>query len=64
MPCRGLIQALQKRQHALAMSRRFVEALMKDAEWLAKLEKAQTMAEVERVLSGFGKVKGFKVMEV
>ena len=40
MPCSGLIQALQKRQHALAMSRRFVEALMKDAEWLAKLEKA------------------------
>ena len=64
MPCRGLIQALQKRQHTLAMSRRFVEALMKDAEWLAKLEKAQTMAEVERVLSGFGKAKGFKVMEV
>ena len=64
MPCSGLIQALQKRQHGLAMSRRFVEALMKDAEWLAKLEKAQTMAEVERVLRGFGKAKGFKVMEV
>ena len=38
-----------------------MEALLNDKEWTVKLEKAETKREVERVLRGFAKAKGWKV---
>jgi len=48
----------------IALKRQVVEALMADSEWRVKLEKAETMREVERVLREFAEKKGYRVAEV
>ena len=47
-----------------AVKRAVLEALLNDSEWLAKLEKAKSWGEVERVLRSFAEAKKMKVKEV
>jgi len=47
-----------------AVKSKVLEELLHDPEWSRKLEKAETMCEVERVLRGFAVAKGLKVAEV
>jgi len=47
-----------------AVKRELVEQLLKDSEWLAKLEKAKSWGEVERVLRSFAEAKKLKVKEI
>ena len=47
-----------------AVKRAVLEALLNDSEWLAKLEKAKSFGEVEKVLRKFAEAKKLKVKEV
>jgi len=41
-----------------------LKQLLSDPEWLCKLEKAISAAEVEHVLREFCEVKGFKIVQL
>ena len=47
-----------------AVKRAVLEALLNDSEWLAKLEKAKSWGEVEKVLRLFAEAKKLKVKEI
>ena len=47
-----------------AVKRAVLEALLNDSEWLAKLEKAKSFGEVEKVLRKFAEAKKLKVKEI
>jgi len=41
-----------------------VKALLDDAEWSRKLDKAQTNRDVQQVIREFARAKGFKIKEI
>ena len=47
-----------------AVKRAVLEELLKDSEWLDKLEKAKSFGEVEKVLRLFAEAKKLKVKEI
>ena len=47
-----------------AVKSKILEELLHDPEWSRKLEKAETMREVESVLRGFAVAKDYKIVEV
>ena len=49
---------------AIAVKTEVLKELLSDPEWRAKLEEAETLEDVARVLKGYAKAKGLKVMEV
>ena len=51
-------------KNMFAVKRELVEQLLKDSEWLAKLEKAKSWGEVEKVLRKFAEAKKLKVKEI
>ena len=46
-----------------AVKREVLEALLRDPEWTAKMEKAEKSEEVEKVVIDFCRVKGYKVIQ-
>ena len=42
----------------------FVKALLDDAEWSHRLDKAQTNRDVQRVIREFARAKGYKITEI
>ena len=47
-----------------AVNRELVEQLLKDSEWLDRLEKAKSFGKVEKVLRLFVEAKKLKVKEI
>jgi len=47
-----------------AIKRSVLEELLRDSEWLEKLEKAKSFGEVERVLRRFAKAKKLRIKEM
>ena len=57
-------QHLERWKNMFAVKRALVEELLKDSEWLDKLEKAKSFGEVEKVLRLFAEAKKLKVKEI
>ena len=45
----------------IAVRREVLAALQADPEWNKRLEEAETMAEVEKVLTDFCRARGYKI---
>lgn len=47
-----------------AVRKEILDALLNDAEWCKRLDKAETSKDVENVLIEFARSKGWKIKEV